>query len=89
MIILMTALILNTSVIQLKDVTFNHSAHQTERVGKCFVCHEPSANPNEEFKTGKIKGFGKDWAHTNCIGCHDLFSEGPIQCKDCHSKSKL
>jgi hypothetical protein len=72
-------------------VSFNHKKHQTDRVGKCFVCHNNvSVSNDEKIVTttipGKIKGFGKEWAHKNCIDCHDLFGEGPVKCKDCHQK---
>lgn len=57
--------------------TFNHKLHQSTRVGVCSVCHENGTN-------GKIPGFGKEWAHKNCIECHDLFNEGPKECAGCH-----
>ena len=64
-------------VISLKhDVDFDHQSHKTERVGKCVVCHER--------KLGKIAGFGRAWAHKNCIDCHDLYQEGPRRCGGCH-----
>jgi hypothetical protein len=72
-------------------MTFNHTLHQTERVGKCFVCHENVSVSGDgtvvtTSKPGKIKGFGKEWAHKYCTDCHDLFGEGPVTCKDCHLK---
>jgi len=79
-------------VVQLKNgMTFNHKLHQTERVGKCFVCHENvSVSPDGKVVTttnpGKIKGFGKEWAHKYCKDCHDLFGEGPVECTGCHHK---
>jgi hypothetical protein len=44
-------------------VLFNYKAHQTVRVGKCFVCHDNISVSNDEKKVttsnpGKIKGFG-------------------------------
>lgn len=74
-----------------KGVTFNHKMHQVERVGKCFVCHEnvtvsPDGAVVTTTKPGRIKGFGKEWAHTYCTDCHDLFGEGPVTCNDCHQK---
>lgn len=58
-------------------VEFNHKGHQTEKVGDCSVCHEDPV--------GKIKGFGKEWAHKNCIICHELNNEGrPGNCGGCH-----
>ena len=41
---------------------FNHTKHQTEKVGICSACHDQDP--------GKISGFGKDWSHKNCIECH-------------------
>jgi len=72
-------------------VTFNHKGHQTDRVGKCYVCHN-NVLVSEDGKEvtsnapGKIKDFGKEWAHKYCTDCHDLFGEGPVECNDCHIK---
>lgn len=60
-----------------KGVKFNHVKHQSERVGICSVCHEQ--------QPGKIANFGKDWAHKNCVDCHDLYKEGPTGCGGCHT----
>jgi len=83
---------LAADVVEFKNgMTFNHKLHQTERVGKCFVCHD-NVTVSSDGKTvtatnpGKIKGFGKEWAHKYCTDCHDLFGEGPVKCKDCHRK---
>ena len=70
-------------------ITFNHKGHQTDRVGKCYVCHDNISVAKDSGKVttsepGKIKGFGKEWAHKTCIECHDLFGEGPVKCKGCH-----
>lgn len=61
-----------------KGVRFNHTRHQEERVGICAVCHEQHA--------GKIDAFGRGWAHKNCVGCHDLYNEGPTVCGGCHTR---
>lgn len=61
-----------------KGVRFNHIRHQGERVGVCAVCHEQQA--------GMITNFGQRWAHKNCIGCHDLYHEGPTVCGGCHTR---
>lgn len=58
-----------------KNVKFNHKAHQGY-VSDCKKCHEKGA--------GKIEGFGKDWAHKNCKGCHTDMKKGPTSCKECH-----
>ncbi|MBK5275530.1 MAG: cytochrome c3 family protein [Desulfuromonadales bacterium] len=64
-------------VIEFKhNVEFDHQSHKMDKVGKCVVCHEQ--------KPGKIAGFGKTWAHKNCIDCHDLYQEGPRRCGGCH-----
>ena len=66
-----------SDIITLKHgVEFDHWGHQTERVGVCKVCHEQAP--------GKIAGFGRSWAHKNCIGCHDLYQAGPRRCGGCH-----
>jgi hypothetical protein len=83
---------LAADVVEFKNgMTFNHKLHQTERVGKCFVCHD-NVSVSKDGKTvtttnpGKISGFGKEWAHKYCTDCHDLFGEGPVTCTDCHQK---
>ena len=58
-----------------KGVTFNHKAH-IEAVKDCKKCHEKGP--------GKIEGFGKEWAHKNCKGCHVEMKKGPTSCKQCH-----
>ena len=58
-------------------VTFPHKMHQ-EMLKSCKKCHEKGP--------GKIEGFGKDWAHKTCKGCHSEMKKGPTSCKDCHKK---
>ena len=58
-----------------KGVKFNHKAHQ-EALKDCKKCHEKGA--------GKIEGFGKDWAHKSCNGCHADLKKGPSSGKECH-----
>jgi len=63
-------------VIELKrGVKFNHKAHVAS-VGSCKKCHEKAP--------GKIAGFGKEWGHKNCKGCHITGKKGPANCKECH-----
>lgn len=59
------------------DVTFNHKAHQ-ERLKGCDKCHVNAP--------GKVEGFGKEWAHKTCKGCHAEMKMGPTGCKECHKK---
>jgi len=58
-------------------VTFPHKAHQ-EKLKDCKICHEKGP--------GKIEGFGKDWAHKTCKGCHAEKKAGPTKCNECHKK---
>lgn len=68
----------DSDTITLKSgMVFDHQGHKRE-VGMCSYCHEGAP--------GKIPGFGKEWAHKTCIGCHVEFKEGPQECKGCHGK---
>ena len=58
-------------------VTFSHSGHQARY--DCTKCHSNSSG-------GRIIGFGKDWAHKTCKGCHTEIKQGPTSCKECHKK---
>lgn len=63
-------------VIEMKrGVKFNHKTHQ-ELLKDCTKCHSTAAG-------GKIEGFGKDFAHQACKGCHAA-GKGPTSCKECH-----
>jgi hypothetical protein len=67
-------------VIQLKNrVKFRHQAHMTY-TGTCSKCHLNGI--------GKIPGFGKEWAHKNCKGCHAEMGKGPNKCSGCHKWSE-
>ena len=59
-----------------KNVKFNHKAH-VESLKDCTKCHK-------DAKGGKIEGFGKDFAHKTCKGCHAEMKKGPTSCKECH-----
>lgn len=91
-LLLITSSTFAADVIKFKNgMTFNHKEHQIEKVGKCFVCHDNVSVSKDgttvtTAKPGKIKGFGKEWAHKYCTDCHDLFGEGPVTCTDCHQK---
>ena len=56
-----------------KGTSFNHDTHHSL---DCKKCHDG--------KPGNIPGFGKDYAHKNCKGCHQDMRKGPTSCKDCH-----
>ncbi|OGT99157.1 MAG: cytochrome C [Geobacteraceae bacterium GWB2_52_12] len=58
-----------------KGIKFDHKLHKAA-VSDCKKCHEKGA--------GKIEGFGKDWSHKNCKGCHVDMKKGPTSCKECH-----
>ncbi len=59
------------------NITFTHKAHQ-ERLKDCKICHEKGP--------GKIEGFGKEFAHKTCKGCHEERKAGPTKCSECHKK---
>jgi hypothetical protein len=61
-----------------RGVTLSHKRHQ-EVLGSCTVCHSNSSG-------GSIAGFGKDWSHKTCKGCHSEMRQGPTKCDGCHSK---
>jgi hypothetical protein len=64
-------------VLELKNkVTFHHKAHMAI-TGTCSKCHVEGV--------GKINGFGKEWAHKNCKGCHAEMQKGPVKCSGCHT----
>jgi len=64
------------SITMKKGVVFNHKAH-SEALKDCTKCHAAATG-------GKIEGFGKDWAHKSCKGCHTDMKKGPTSCKECH-----
>jgi cytochrome c553 len=59
------------------NVTFAHKKHQ-ETLKDCKICHEKGP--------GKIEGFGKEFAHKTCKGCHEERKAGPTKCGECHIK---
>ena len=59
------------------NITFPHKMHQ-ELLKDCKKCHEKGP--------GKIEGFGKDFAHKTCKGCHEEMKKGPTKCGECHKK---
>jgi opacity protein-like surface antigen len=59
------------------NITFAHKKHQ-EALKDCKICHEKGP--------GKIEGFGKEFAHKTCKGCHEERKAGPTKCGECHIK---
>jgi len=59
-----------------RGVKFDHKAHAAA-LKDCTKCHASADG-------GKIEGFGKDWAHKSCKGCHVEMKKGPTMCKECH-----
>jgi len=60
-------------------VVFNHKKHANLSGDDCTVCHD---------RPGQIRGFGKAYAHTVCIGCHEPEIgkiQGPTTCNGCHA----
>lgn len=58
------------------NVSFNHEKHKYRVKLNCQACHD---------KDGQIIGFGKQWAHDVCIGCHMQENYGgPVKCDGCH-----
>lgn len=58
------------------NVVYDHEGHK----GDCISCHDTLDGSQ------KIAGFGKEWAHKVCIGCHNSVGNGPTSCNDCHKK---
>jgi len=82
LVVLMVLMLMTTTayaemLVFKNGMKFNHTSHQSDKVGLCSACHEKDP--------GKIAGFGKEWAHKNCIECHDTFKEGPTNCRGCHT----
>jgi hypothetical protein len=69
-------------VIQLKmgkgSTSFQHKNHQIKMKNECYHCHKT--------KTGIIDNWSEESAHVLCIACHDLYDNGPLECKGCHTK---
>ena len=74
-----TAMAADTITLPAKNgnVTFNHKMHQ-DTLKDCKICHERGP--------GKIEGFGKDFTHKTCKGCHEEKKAGPTKCGECHKK---
>lgn len=61
-----------------RGVKFNHKGHM-DTLKDCTKCHIKADG-------GKIEGFGKEFAHKTCKGCHAEMKKGPNACKDCHKQ---
>ena len=72
----------NFDMLRLEEgVRFPHKTH-FETIGfPCITCHK--SNEGEK----RIEGFGKDWAHKKCIGCHSNMAHAPTECDGCHKIS--
>ncbi len=80
LVLLLAGSALASDLITLKSgIIFEHQLHKRE-VGVCTYCHEGTP--------GKIPGFGQEFAHKFCIGCHIDFKEGPQDCQGCHQPHK-
>jgi hypothetical protein len=62
-----------------RGVKFDHKTH-SDSLKECTKCHARAEG-------GKIEGFGKEFAHKSCKGCHADMKKGPAACKDCHKRS--
>lgn len=62
------------------ELPFKHWKHQKSLNDECFHCHNS--------KLGKIDGWSKETAHSLCISCHELEDQGPVYCRQCHTKKK-
>ena len=62
-----------------RGVIFEHTLHTDTYGFGCLSCHESMAG-------GKIQGFGKEWSHKICLGCHEELKWAPTICEGCHDK---
>jgi len=70
---------LAADVIQFKKgAKLDHKIH-ADTLKDCTKCHTKAEG-------GKIEGFGKEFAHKSCKGCHSEMNKGPTSCKDCHKQ---
>jgi hypothetical protein len=60
-----------------RGVKFGHKLHFETMGFACTFCHETMSG-------GKITGFGKNWAHAKCLGCHNNLKHAPKKCVQCH-----
>ena len=54
--------------------------------GVRFVVGHKRKRLMKRLTLGKIEGFGKDFAHKTCKGCHTDGKKGPTSCKECHKQ---
>jgi hypothetical protein len=53
------------------------SEGEYDQAGSCAECHDPNEGDKE---TPKLS----DAFHSQCIGCHQDFGAGPVECAQCH-----
>lgn len=73
-------------------VLFGHSTHisdyelycldchhniEDDEIYNCSECHEAAG---DEDMPGR-----SDALHANCIGCHEDYGSGPVECNSCHA----
>ena len=56
----------------------HHTLEDDDEEYTCTGCHEPDLE--EEDVPNQIDAF-----HLQCIGCHEQFDAGPIECETCHA----
>ena len=53
------------------------SEGEYDQAGSCTECHDPDEGDQEVPKRS-------DAFHRQCIGCHQDFGAGPVECSQCH-----
>ncbi len=57
-------------------VVFPHKEHQV-KLGGCTECHGTQ-------EPGPIDRSRSNWGHVTCVGCHNQYKTGPVECSGCH-----
>ncbi len=73
-------------------VLFTHSVHAGNYTGSCQDCHH-NLDYDETYncsacheETGDESMPSRaDAMHSQCIGCHEEYGAGPVDCNACHS----
>jgi hypothetical protein len=53
------------------------AADEIEQAGSCSECHQPEEGSESVPKRA-------DALHQQCIGCHQEYGGGPVECAQCH-----